>query len=70
MVWTKATFWLVANTLRGQLTTPEMAALRPREDVIVRNTITDIANVFADAFQQSNDHFDRDKFIRACGLEV
>lgn len=38
--------------------------------VIVRNTILDLAENLADIFTESNDKFDKARFLKACVKEV
>lgn len=68
MVWTKATFWLVADTLRAEIDRGQyMDDEQNRQQN--RRTVNVIAIKFADTFAKSNPRFDRAKFIKACGLE-
>jgi len=63
------TFELVARLFREEftLTTARYDDERNREQSY--RSLRCFALAFADAFADSNSQFDRDRFLRACGLE-
>ncbi len=59
MKYTKATFEMVASTIKARIEDPSSLGAR----ACVRGLAAD----FADQFAASNPRFDRERFMKACG---
>lgn len=71
MAFTQRHFELVARTikLRADTWLCDIAGDDPKVTQASRELLVCLARDFADAFKADNPRFDRDRFMKACGLE-
>lgn len=84
MAFTKQHFERIANVLKAELDDlPDTMYGDPsfndanhgegteaNHDAIVREAVESVAKRFAERFARENSNFERDRFLRACGLNV